>query len=107
MQVFLMYRDNHFPTATEWNRALSTLLHPDLFSPQISDDQVLTNLGRLDEDIGTGIQKMNQIIAYASGAEWGLGLMALSNAFKEFNKWVIERLHDQASIYSCYADVFL
>jgi outer membrane protein OmpA-like peptidoglycan-associated protein len=107
MQVFLMYRDNHFPTATEWNRALSTLLHPDLFSPQISDDQVLTNLGKLDEDIGTGIQKMNQIIAYASGAEWGLGLMALSNAFKEFNKWVLERLHDQASIYSCYADVFL
>jgi flagellar motor protein MotB len=107
MQVFLMYRDNRMPGPTDWNRVLSRLLHPALFSPQVTDDQVLVNLRELDYDIGNGVAKMNQIIDYASGAEWGLGLMALSNAIKEFNKWVLERLRDPASIYSCYADVFL
>jgi outer membrane protein OmpA-like peptidoglycan-associated protein len=107
-QVFLvMYRDNHFPTATEWSRALSTLLHPGLFSPQVSDDQVLINLREFDYDIGGGVSKMNQLINYASGADYGLGLMALSSAFKQFNKWVLERLKDPLSIYSCYADIFL
>ena len=106
-QVFLMSRDNKMPGPTEWRRVLSELLHPSLFSPQVTDDQVLINLRELDYDIGNGVAKMNQIIDYASGAEWGLGLMALSNAFKQFNRWVLERLRDPASIYSCYADVFL
>ena len=107
MQVFLINRDNRMPGPTDWNRVLTRLLHPSLFSPQVTDDQVLINLRELDYDIGGGVAKMNQIIEYASGVDWGLGLRALSNAFKQFNKWVIERLHDQASIYSCYADVFL
>jgi len=107
MQVLLMARDNKMPGPTEWKRVLSELLHPSLFSPQVTDDQVLINLRELDYDIGNGVAKMNQMIDYASGAEWGLGLMALSNAFKQFNKWVLERLRDPASIYSCYADVFL
>jgi OmpA family len=106
-QVNLMYRDNKMPGPTEWNRVLSRLLDPALFRPQVTDDQVLINLRELDYDIGNGVAKMNQIIDYASGAEWGLGLMALSNAIKQFNKWVIERLRDPNSIYSCYADVFL
>jgi hypothetical protein len=50
---------------------------------------------------------MNQIIAYAQGPDWGLGLLALAKAFKQFNAWVMERFSDQTSIYSCYADLFL
>jgi outer membrane protein OmpA-like peptidoglycan-associated protein len=106
-QVFLINRDNKLPSPTEWNRVRSTLLHPDLFSPQVPDQQVIANLERLDEEIAGGIVKMNQIIDYASGPDWGLGLLALANAFKQFNAWVIERFRDQTSIYSCYADLFL
>ena len=106
-QVFLINRDNKLPGPAEWNRVRSTLLEPGLFSPQIPDDRVIANLESLDEEIAGGIVKMIQIIDYASGAEWGLGLLALANAFKEFNAWVMAQLKDQASIYSCYADLFL
>jgi hypothetical protein len=54
-----------------------------------------------------GDLSMNQIIAYAQGPDWGLGLLALATAFKHFNAWVMERFKDQASIYSCYAELFL
>ena len=106
-QVFLINRDNKLPSPAEWNRVRSHLLHPDLFSPQVTDQQVITNLERLDEDIAGGIVKMNQIIDYASGPDYGLGLLALANAFKQFNAWVMDRFKDQNSIYSCYADLFL
>lgn len=106
-QVFLIKRDNQMPRPEEWSRVLSRLLHPDLFGPQVPEDRLTTNLRLLDEDIAGGIVKMSQIIAYASGAEWGLGLLALPKAFKQFNAWIIDRLKDQASIYSCYAEDFL
>jgi outer membrane protein OmpA-like peptidoglycan-associated protein len=106
-QVFLINRDNKLPAPTEWNRVRSTLLDPGLFSSQVPDDRVIANLEQLDEEIAGGIVRMNQIIAYASGADWGLGLQALATAFKQFNAWVIKRLRDPASIYSCYADLFL
>jgi hypothetical protein len=106
-QVFLINRDNKFPGPPEWNRVRSTLLDPRLFSPQVPDDRVIKNLEQLDEDIAGGIVKMNQIIAYAQGADYGLGLLALATAFKQFNAWVMERFVDRASIYSCYADLFL
>jgi outer membrane protein OmpA-like peptidoglycan-associated protein len=106
-QVFLINRDNKMPGPTEWNRVRSSLLHPGLFNPQVPDAQVIKNLERLDEDIASGIVKMIQIVDYASGADHGLGLLALATAFKQFNAWVMERLKDQASIYSCYADLFL
>jgi hypothetical protein len=106
-QVFLINRDNKMPEPTEWNRVRSTLLDPGLFRPEVPDDRVIANLERLDEEIAGGIVKMNQIIAYASGPDWGLGLLALATAFKQFNAWVMERFRDEASIYSCYADLFL
>jgi hypothetical protein len=106
-QVFLINRDNKMPGPTEWNHVRSNLLDPALFSPQLADARVIANLEKLDEDIAGGVVKMNQIIDYASGAEWGLGLLALANAFKQFNAWVMERFKDQASIYSCYADLFV
>jgi hypothetical protein len=95
------------PGPTEWNRVRSTLLDPGLFGPQIPDDRVIRNLEWLDEEIAGGVVKMIQIMDYAQGAEWGLGLLALANAFKQFNAWVMTQLKDQASIYSCYADLFL
>jgi outer membrane protein OmpA-like peptidoglycan-associated protein len=104
-QVFLIKRDNVMPQPTEWSRVRHLVLHPDLFGPQLSDVQVVANLGRIDEDIIEGVAKMNQIIAYASGAEWGLGLLALPNAFKQFNAWLLERLKDPASVYYCYPDL--
>jgi len=106
-QVFLINRDNKMPGPTEWNRVRSTLLDPRLFSPQIPDERVIANLLRLDEEIAGGIVKMNQIQAYASGIDHGLGLRALATAFKQFNAWVMERFRDQSSIYSCYAELFL
>jgi outer membrane protein OmpA-like peptidoglycan-associated protein len=106
-QVFLINRDNKKPGPTEWNRVRSTLLDPALFNPQVPDDRVIANLERLDEEIAGGIVKMIQISDYAQGPDWGLGLLALANAFKQFNAWVMERFRDQASIYSCYADLFL
>jgi hypothetical protein len=106
-QVFLINRDNKMPAPPEWNRVRSTLLHPDLFSPQVPDERVIVNLEQLDEDIAGGIVKMIQIMDYAKGGDWGLGLMALATAFKQFNAWVMERFKDDASIYSCYADLFL
>lgn len=101
-QVFLVNRDNAMPQPTEWNRVRNLILNPDLFAPSISDAQVRANLGRIDEDIIYGVGKMNQMITYASGADYGLGLLALSRAFKELNKWLIERLDDPKSVYSCY-----
>jgi hypothetical protein len=78
---------------------------------------VIANLERLDEEIAGGIVKMNQIIAYASGPDLGVGsagagqhlqaVQRVANTFKQFNAWVIERFRDQTSIYSCYADLFL
>jgi outer membrane protein OmpA-like peptidoglycan-associated protein len=106
-QVFLINRDNKLPGPTEWNRVRSTLLEPRLFAPQIPDHQVIANLERLDEEIAGGIVKMIQIMDYAHGPDHGLGLRALANAFKQFNAWVMTQLKDQASIYSCYADLFL
>ena len=106
-QVFLINRDNDTPAPTEWNRALSSLLDPRLFGPTTSDARVVANLARLDEDITSGIIKMNQIVEYASGASWGLGLLALSTSFKQFNSWVNERLRNASSLYSCYAKDFL
>lgn len=50
---------------------------------------------------------MNRIIAYASGVDYGLGLVALPKAFKDFNAWVIARMRDPASICGCYASIFL
>ncbi len=105
-QVFLINRDNAMPAPTEWNRALAHLLDPRLFGPTTSDARVAANLARLDEDIISGILRMNQIVAYASGASWGLGLLALSTSFKQFNTWVNERLRNSSSIYSCYAKDF-
>jgi flagellar motor protein MotB len=106
-QVFLINRDNRLPAAEDWSRVLNRLLAPELFGPQLTDDRVLANLSRLDEDIAGGVAKMNQIIDYASGADYGLGLLALAKAFKDFNAWVIARMRDPASIYSCYAALFL
>jgi outer membrane protein OmpA-like peptidoglycan-associated protein len=106
-QVFLINRDNTLPRPTEWNRVRSTLLNPGLFGPQVSDEVVIANLERLDEEIAGGVVKMNQIIAYAGGPDWGLGLLALATAFKQFNAWVVERIRDETSIYSCYAVLLL
>lgn len=101
-QVSIVNRDNAMPGPTEWSRVRSLVLHPDMFAPSLPDSQVLANLGRIDESIIYGVRKMNQIIAYASGPDWGLGLLALANAFKSLNAWVLERLDDPKSIYSCY-----
>jgi flagellar motor protein MotB len=104
-QVFLIKRDNAMPQPTEWSRVRHLVLHPALFGPQLSDRQVMEHLQQIDEDIIGGVAKMNQIIEYASGAEWGLGLLALPNAFKQFNVWLLERLKDPTSIYYCYPDL--
>ena len=45
---------------------------------------------------------MTQMIDYASGADYGLGLHATANALKDLNKWVLARLNDAKSVYSCY-----
>jgi hypothetical protein len=104
-QVFMVNRDNKMPTPTEWTRVRTLVLRPDLFAPDRSDAEVLVNLGRVDEDLQFGVQKMNQIIEYASGIDYGLGFVALANAFKELNTWVLERLADPKSVYSCYPDL--
>jgi hypothetical protein len=104
-QVFLVDRDNKMPGPAEWSRVRNLVLHPDLFAPSLTDEEVLNNLGRIDEDIMYGVGKMNQMIAYAGGADYGLGLLALANAFKELNKWVIDRLNDPKSIYKCYPEL--
>jgi hypothetical protein len=106
-QVFLINRDNKLPAPTEWNRVRSTVLDPNLFDPRAPEASVIRNLEQLDEDIAGGIAKMIQIIDYAQGPDYGLGLLALANAFKQFNAWVMTQLKSPASIYSCYADLFL
>ncbi len=101
-QVFLVNRDNAMPGPSEWSRVRTRVLHPDLFAPAVSDTQVLANLGKIDDDIIYGVGKMTQMIDYAGGADYGLGLLALARAFKDLNKWIIERLNDPKSVYSCY-----
>jgi outer membrane protein OmpA-like peptidoglycan-associated protein len=109
-QVFLINRDNQLPGAADWNRVLSRVLTPEVFGPQVPDDRVIAALGRLDLAVAEGIAKTNQMVAYASGIDLGLGplgLMALSDAFKKYNDWQFARLHDSTSVYSCYASLFL
>jgi outer membrane protein OmpA-like peptidoglycan-associated protein len=101
-QVFFVNRDNAKPGPTEWNRVRTRLLHPDLFAPSLPDKQVLDNIGRIDEEIIYGVSKMTQMIDYASGADYGLGLYATANALKDLNKWLLARLDDPKSVYSCY-----
>jgi hypothetical protein len=101
-QVFLVNCDNAMPGPTEWSRVRTLIVHPDLFAPSLPDAQVLANLGRIDEDIIYGVSKMTQMIDYAAGADYGLGLRALARAFKDLNKWILERLNDPKSVYSCY-----
>jgi outer membrane protein OmpA-like peptidoglycan-associated protein len=104
-QVFLINRDNEMPRPETWSRVRNLVLDPGLFGPQVEDQQAVANLARVDEDIIGGVAKMNQIIAYASGPDHGLGLLALANAFKQFNVWVLERLKDPTSVYACYPDL--
>jgi hypothetical protein len=104
-QVFLVNRDKAMPGPTEWSRVRNLVLSPDLFDPSRSDAQVLANIGRIDEDIIYGVRKMNQMIAYASGIPDDVGLGTLAPAFKELNKWVIDRLSDPHSVYTCYPEL--
>jgi outer membrane protein OmpA-like peptidoglycan-associated protein len=102
-QVFYVSRNNAMPGPTEWSRVRNLLQHPDLFGPALSDDQVLTNIGQMiDQDIIYGVRKMNQMVDYAGGPDNALGLVALPRAFKEFNIWVLARLDDPKSVYTCY-----
>lgn len=104
-QVFLIKRDNAMPGPTEWSRVRNLVLDPGLFGSRTTDAKALVNLRRIDQEIFEGVMKMNQIIAYASGPDHGLGLMALPKAFKEFNVWVLDRLGEPKSIYSCYPEL--
>ena len=111
-QVFLINRDNRLPEATDWNRVLTRVLTPELFGPQVPNDRTSPRHPRphLHWTSARHREDQTKIVAHASAIDFGLGplgLLALSNAFKKYNDWQFARLHDSASVYSCYASIFL
>jgi hypothetical protein len=111
---YRMFRDRSFPGPGTWPTFRFQLVDPDRFGPRVSDEDVLKNLGRIDDDLMEAVYEMNRLINYYSGAATvgsqntvqspvsAAGI--LGPAFKWWNEEFFRRMCDPAkkSIYGCY-----